>query len=90
MSPENKLVKGNDNPPIVEVEFFKDQENIKRINCFSNEGNEWGNPKIEFNENKMTVKFRDKFKFRRGRLNCSLNDDGKWRWFGAQFIIKED
>ncbi len=90
LTPENKLVKGSDNPPIVEVEFFKDQENIKRINCFSNEGDEWGNPKIEFNENKMTVKFRDKFKFRRGRLNCSLNDDGKWRWFGAQFIIKED
>ncbi len=90
LSPENKLVKGNDNPPIVEVEFFKDQENIKRINCFSNEGDECGNPKIEFNENKMTVKFRDKFKFRRGRLNCSLNDEGKWRWFGAQFIIKED
>ena len=90
LSPENKLVKGNDNPPIVEVEFFEDQKNIKRINCFSNEGDEWGNPKIEFNENKMTVKFRDKFKFRRGRLNCSLNDEGKWRWFGAQFIIKED
>ena len=35
-------------------------------------------------------KFRDKFKFRRGRLNCSLNDEGKWRWFGIQFIIKED
>ena len=90
ISPENKLIKGINNPPIVEVEFFEDQKNIKRINCFSNEGDEWGNPKIKFNENKMKVKFRDKFKFRRGRLNCSLNDEGKWRWFGIQFIIKED
>ena len=24
---------------------------------------------------------------RRGRINCSLNDNGKWRWFGTQFII---
>jgi len=24
------------------------------------------------------------------QYNCSLNDEGKWRWFGAQFIIKED
>ena len=90
LSPEDKLVKENNNPPIVDVEFFEDQKNIERINCFSNEGDEWGNPKIEFSGNKMTVKFRDKFKFRRGRLNCSLNDEGKWRWFGAQFIIKED
>tara|TARA_B100000686_G_C16647249_1_gene893512 strand:+ start:142 stop:1170 length:1029 start_codon:yes stop_codon:yes gene_type:complete len=89
VSPEDKLVKEINNPPIVEVEFFEDQKNIKRINCFSNEGDEWGNPKIEFSKNKMTVKFRDKFKFRRGRLNCSLNDEGKWRWFGIQFIIKK-
>ena len=54
------------------------------------EYDEWGNPNIEFSENRMVVKFRDKFKFRRGRLNCSLNDEGKWRWFGIQFIIKED
>ena len=90
LSPEDKLVKENNNPPTVEVEFFEDQKNIKRINCFSNEGDEWGNPNIEFSENRMVVKFRDKFKFRRGRLNCSLNDEGKWRWFGTQFIIKED
>jgi|TARA_B100000700_G_scaffold327278_1_gene441359 peptidoglycan/xylan/chitin deacetylase (PgdA/CDA1 family) len=90
LTPEDKLVKGNNNPPIVYIEFFEDQKNIERINCFSNEGDEWGNPKIEFSENKMIVKFRDKFKFRRGRLNCSLNDEGKWRWFGTQFIIKED
>ena len=87
LSPEDKLVKENNNPPTVEVEFFEDQKNIKRINCFSNEGDEWCNQKIEFSENKMIVKFRDKFKFRRGRLNCSLNDEGKWRWFGTQFII---
>ena len=87
LSPEDKLVKENNNPPTVEVEFFEDQKNIKRINCFSNEGDEWGNPNIEFSENRMVVKFRDKFKFRRGRLNCSLNDEGKWRWFGTQFII---
>ena len=26
-----------------------------------------------------------KFLPRRGRVNCSLNDNGKWRWFGTQF-----
>ena len=29
----------------------------------------------------INIKFRDKFEFRRGRVNCSLNDNGVWRWF---------
>ena len=82
------LLKKNNNPPSVEVEFFEDQKNIDKINCFSNEGEEWGSPKIQFINNKMSIKFREKFNFRRGRLNCSLNDNGKWRWFGNQFTIQ--
>ena len=36
----------------------------------------------------MKVKFNDKFIPRRGRINCSLNDNGKWRWLGTQFTIR--
>ena len=35
----------------------------------------------------LTIEFREAFLPRRGRINCSLNDNGKWRWFGTQFII---
>ena len=38
----------------------------------------------------LTIQFRTAFKPRRGRINCSLNDNGKWRWFGVQFPIKEN
>ena len=38
----------------------------------------------------MFVEFRDKFTFRRGRINCSLNDNGKWRWLGTQFTIMKN
>ena len=90
IQPEDKFVKIKDNPPIVKIHFFADQKNLKNINCFSNEGNEWGNPKLEFDEkNVMTIKFREKFSFRRGRLNCSLKDDEGWRWFGTQFTIEQ-
>ena len=34
--------------------------------------------------------FRDKFKDRRGRINCSLNDNGNWRWLGLQFTINNN
>ena len=43
---------------------------------------------IQFKENKLHIKFVDKFKFRRGRINCSLNDDNGWRWLGIQFSIE--
>ena len=41
------------------------------------------------NGNKMIINFREKFLFRRGRINCSLNDNEGWRWLGTQFTIKE-
>jgi peptidoglycan/xylan/chitin deacetylase (PgdA/CDA1 family) len=83
---EKKLNKSN-NPPSFSVEFFDNQENIKNINCYSNEGNKWEKSKIQFRGNTLNIKFREAFLPRRGRINCSLNDNGKWRWFGTQFIV---
>ena len=42
------------------------------------------------NKNILSINFREKFLFRRGRVNCSLNDNGVWRWFGVQFSVKQD
>ncbi len=50
----------------------------------------WEKSKTKFNKNFLTIEFRESFKPRRGRINCSLNDNGKWRWFGIQFPIKEN
>jgi peptidoglycan/xylan/chitin deacetylase (PgdA/CDA1 family) len=83
---EKKLNKSN-NPPLFSVEFFDKQENIKNINCYSNEGNKWEKSKIQFRGNTLNIKFREAFLPRRGRINCSLNDNSKWRWFGTQFIV---
>ena len=86
---EKKLNKSN-NPPLFSVEFFDNQENIKNINCYSNEGNKWEKSKIQFKGNTLNIKFREAFLPRRGRINCSLNDNGKWRWFGTQFIVENN
>ena len=86
--PIEKYITKNNNPPIFYVEFFKEQKNVSTINCFSDEGNEWGKSNTYFSDNKLSIKFRDKFYFRRGRINCSLNDNGIWRWFGIQLSIE--
>ena len=69
------------------VEFFQNQKNLEKITCYSNEGGNWEKSKTNFSNNTLTIKFREPFKPRRGRINCSLNDNGKWRWFGVQFVI---
>ena len=88
--PEDKLITDSNNPPKMSVEFFDEQNNITKINCFSNEGNNWNKSNIQFIENKLLIKFREKFNFRRGRVNCSLNDEDGWKWFGIQFSVKLD
>ena len=86
---EKKIIQKN-NPPNFSVEFFENQKNIKNVNCYSNEGDRWKKSTTKFNNNILTINFREAFKPRRGRINCSLNDNGKWRWFGTQFIIVEN
>ncbi len=88
--PEEKYLSQENNPPKFEVKFFKEQKNLDKINCYSNEGNKWEKSKTNFSNYTLTIKFREPFVPRRGRINCSLNDNGKWRWFGIQFPIKEN
>ena len=88
--PEEKQLDENTNPPNFKVEFFKEQKNLSKINCYSNEGDVWEKSKVNFVNNSLTIEFREPFKPRRGRINCSLNDNGKWRWFGIQFPIKKN
>ena len=90
LEPKEKKLDLKNNPPKFSVKFFKDQKNIENINCFSNEGGKWEQSKVSVTNNILSIEFRESFKPRRGRINCSLNDDGKWRWFGTQFTIKEN
>ena len=85
--PIEKKLDDINNPPFFKVIFFKDQKNIENINCYSNEGNTWEKSLTKINDNVLTIKFREAFMPRRGRINCSLNDNGKWRWFGTQFVV---
>ena len=88
LEPEEKKLSKDNNPPQFKVRFFDDQKNIENINCYSNEGDKWMKSKIKLVKKELTIEFRESFLPRRGRINCSVNDNGKWRWFGTQFIIR--
>ena len=88
LEPEEKKLSKENNPPKFKVKFFDDQKNIENISCYSNEGDKWMKSNIKLVEKELTIEFREPFLPRRGRINCSVNDNGKWRWFGTQFIIR--
>ena len=85
--PENKFLTKLNNPPDMYIDFFEDQNNLNLINCFSNEGGSWKDTNITLNNKKLIINFSEKFNFRRGRINCSVNDEKGWRWLGIQFSI---
>ena len=87
--PNEKYLVNDNNPPNFLVEFFDEQNNISDINCFSNEGSGWEKSNIDIIQNTLKLNFRERFNFRRGRINCSLNDSGIWRWFGVQFSVEQ-
>jgi len=91
ITPEDRYLEINENPPEVKIKFFKDLINIKNINCYSNEGNIWSKSDITFlRQNEILILLKDKFKSERGRINCSLwAENGKWRWLGIQYVVAE-
>ena len=91
ISPEEKYINDQTNPPNIIVEFAKTNDNLKNINCFSNEDDQWRNSKIIFLDDfRINIKLQSKFTTERGRVNCSLRvEGGFYRWFGIQFVVAE-
>lgn len=89
--PEEKYLLQSKNPPNVKIEFYDNIANLKSVGCYSNEGNEWRQSNIKFeNSNTLIIKIAEKFTGERGRINCSLRDpSGLWRWLGIQFVVSE-
>ena len=48
ITPEDRYLKNESNPPEVKIKFFENLINIKNINCYSNEGNVWRKSDIQF------------------------------------------
>ena len=88
LSIKDMLILENNNPPKFHINFFKEQNNLKNINCFSNEGGNWKDTEIKLEEEKLYIILKEKFKPRRGRINCSLKENNNWKWLGLQFVIK--
>ncbi len=72
------------------IEFsIESNIDINQLNCFANTGGNWSSQKItNITEKRVQIILDDSFKSGRGRINCTVQRDKNWHWFGYQFLIK--
>ena len=79
--PKDKTIK-NINPPLLGFTLLNDIEGS--IRCYPSHNI---NAKLnKLGEKRIEVRFDREFPKGRTRVNCTINDKGKWRWSGFQFF----
>ena len=72
------------------IEFtIKTDIDIDQLNCFANPGGNWSSQEITYiTETRVQILLSDHLKSGRARINCTVQKDKNWHWFGYQFLIK--
>lgn len=86
LTPDDPLVTVN--PPPLGFTVSGEVGDLSRLACFA-AGQ--GRTRLERIEDRVEVRISDPFPPGRARVNCTLpTPDGRWRWFGVQFVIPDD
>ena len=77
------------NPPPVGFTVAEGIERLERLNCFASGQ---GAATIErLGPRRIEMRLKVPFPPGRSRINCTLpGRDGRWHWFGMQFLVPED
>lgn len=75
------------NPPAFGFSVGADMTGLRQLACYHSQ---FGKVDLtRLGERRIEIRFTDKFRKGRSRLNCTLpGPDGRWRWFGRQFYVK--
>ena len=79
--PIDKTIK-NVNPPLLGFTLINNIENV--IKCYPSHNIKANLTNI--GDKRIEVRFDKNFPKGRTRVNCTVNDNGKWRWSGFQFL----
>ena len=85
ISPENNFLKVN--PPDFGFTLSSKIKPMRAVRCFASNGIVTDTKRI--GKFRIEVRLEEKFPNARGRINCTMAaKDGRWRWFGKQFVTK--
>ncbi|WP_420345963.1 polysaccharide deacetylase family protein [Pelagibius sp.] len=75
------------NPPSFGFTVAGPVEDLRNLNCFAR-GDE---PALTLLDNRIELRLSQPLPSGRARINCTLRaDNGRWRWFGTQFVVSSD
>ena len=85
VSPKNPLLKQN--PPNFGFTLTNNNSPKKIVRCFASDKIDTKTTRI--GKSRIEVRLNRAFPRARGRINCTMEaSDGRWRWFGKQFLTK--
>lgn len=86
LTPDDPLLTVN--PPPLGFTVSSEVGDLARLACFASGQ---GRTRLERIEDRVEVRISDPFPPGRARVNCTLpTAEGRWRWFGVQFVVPDD
>jgi peptidoglycan/xylan/chitin deacetylase (PgdA/CDA1 family) len=83
--PEDVVLNENNNPPNYGFTLAPDIANDRQLRCFNNT---YGKLEVNMLGPRAEIRLPGPLAQGRARINCTMpGSDGRWRWFGRQFII---
>ena len=84
ITPQNMVLE--ENPPSYGFTIHKSLTPIKQLRCFSGE---FGKLNVEILGPRAEIRLPNAMKGPRSRINCTMPaDNGRWRWYGRQFLTE--
>ena len=77
----------SENPPSYGFTVDKSLTPVSQLRCFSGE---YGKLNVQILGPRVEIRLPGAMKGPRSRINCTMPaEDGRWRWFGRQFLVNE-
>ena len=83
--PEDVVLSDDNNPPNYGLTLAPDIANDRQLRCFNST---YGKLEVNLLGPRAEIRLPGPFAKGRARINCTMpGGDGRWRWFGRQFLI---
>ena len=74
------------NPPNLGFTVAGSVDDLRNLNCFARDGD----PVVTRLDNRIELRLPGPLPAGRARINCTLRaDNGRWHWFGTQFVVAD-
>ena len=82
------VVLTTENPPVYGFTLSPDMDAPKQLRCFNSR---YGKLEVSILGRRAEIRLPGPLSGKRSRINCTMpGPDGRWRWFGRQFLLPQE